>query len=226
MKSAVRYIFFILLLLPVFVCAQTKDSTVNDSARVIRPQDSLRINVKAATIVPDSTKNKHIPRKATIRSAIIPGWGQAYNKKYWKIPIVYAAIGIPVGTFIYNRKWYNRTRDAAKMLGSNPIDTANYRNRVHPNLYIFFDKSGTLPSLLNYRNEFRRSMDYSVVFALIAWGLNVVDATVDGHLKDFDVSDDLSLRIKPTILSGTTTAGVSFVFTIGRNPSKTITSLR
>jgi len=63
-------------------------------------------------------------------------------------------------------------------------------------------------------------MDYSVLFILVFWGLNVVDATVDGHLKEFDVSDDLSMHIKPIILSGSTTAGVSFVFTIGSKPAK------
>lgn len=170
--------------------------------------------------------NKHIPRRATIRSAIIPGWGQAYNKKYWKIPIVYAAIGVPVATFIYNKNWYNRTRAAARMLSATPIDTANYRNRVDEKLYVFFSRPSALPSLLNYRNEFRRNMDYSVLFVLVAWGLNVVDATVDGHLKEFDVSDDLSFHVKPTLLTGPTIAGISLVFTIGPKPAKNITSLR
>ena len=53
-------------------------------------------------------KKVHSPRKATLRSLIIPGWGQIYNKKYWKLPLVYAAIGIPAYTFTYNRKWYNK----------------------------------------------------------------------------------------------------------------------
>ncbi len=208
----------LILQLMVFVAgAQTKDTLVMDTGTVIK---------KNRPALPDTLlKEKHSPRKATIRSAIIPGWGQAYNKKYWKIPIVYAAIGIPVGTFLYNKRWYNRTRDAARMISADPIDTANYRQRVNEKLYIFFtDPTGSLPSLLNYRNEFRRNMDYSILFVLLTWGLNVIDATVDGHLKEFDVSDNLSMQIRPTILSGNTTAGISFVFTIGRNSPKTITS--
>jgi hypothetical protein len=208
----------LVLQLMVFVAdAQTKDTLVMDTGTAIK---------KNRTALPDTLlKEKHSPRKATIRSAIIPGWGQAYNKKYWKIPIVYAAIGIPVGTFLYNKRWYNRTRDAARMISADPIDTANYRQRVNEKLYIFFtDPTGSLPSLLNYRNEFRRNMDYSILFVLLTWGLNVIDATVDGHLKEFDVSDNLSMQIRPTILSGNTTAGISFVFTIGRNSPKTITS--
>ncbi|MFM9908023.1 MAG: DUF5683 domain-containing protein [Chitinophagaceae bacterium] len=205
--------------------AQKRDSL---SIKGTQSIDTAILAKKGAAAFRDSFgKSIHSPRKATIRSAIIPGWGQAYNKKYWKIPIVYAAIGVPVGTFLYNKKWYNKTRDAARMLGSDPIDTANYRQRVDVKLHIFFtNPERSLPSLLNYRNEFRRSMDYSILFILLTWGLNVVDATVDGHLKEFDVSDDLSFHIKPTILSGSTAVGLSLVFSIGRNSPKTITSLR
>lgn len=191
-------------------------------------QDSVSLSKDTAkptrTLIDTFSKKKHSPKKAAIRSAILPGWGQAYNGKYWKIPIVYTAIGIPVGTFLYNKKWYTKTRDAAKMLGSTPPDTANYRQRVDERLYTFFSTAGALPSLLNYRNEFRKGMDYSVLIALVFWGLNVVDATVDGHLKEFDVSDNLSLKIKPSILSGTTTAGLSLVFTIGPTETKRLNS--
>jgi len=164
-----------------------------------------------------NAKKKFIPRQATIRSAILPGWGQVYNKKYWKLPLVYAAVGIPVYAFIYNRGWYVKTRDAAKMLAI--ADTANWQNRVDPRLHVFFPGQDALGSLLNYRNEYRRDMDYSILFVLLAWGLNVVDATVDAHLKGFDISEDLSLKIKPTILTGTSAVGISLVLSIGKNDS-------
>lgn len=197
------------LLRPLQSCAQGGDSTPV---------------VKTALLPNDTARLKHNPRKATIRSAIIPGWGQAYNKKYWKVPIVYAAIGIPAYTFFYNKKWYNRTREAARMLSSDPLDTANYRQRVNEKLWVFFDNPNSVPSLLNFRNQYRRDMDYSVLIVLLMWGLNVVDATVDAHLKEFDINENLSLKIKPTLLQGSNTAGVSFVFSLGKNHSKTITS--
>lgn len=214
MRALLTILFF--QLLTVTVCAQSKDSTIIDSSSIQKA--SAKRNLE------DSLKSKHSPHKATIRSLIIPGWGQAYNKKYWKIPIVYTAIGIPIGTFIYNKKWYKETKMAAEMLGSTPPDTANYKTRVDEKLHYFFQTPGSLPSLLNYRNEFRKNMDYSILFVLVFWGLNVVDATVDGHLKDFDVNDNLSFHVKPVILSGSTTAGVSFVFTIGSRPAKNIIS--
>lgn len=181
---------------------------------------------KTRLVFDSSAAKKFSPRKAAILSAILPGAGQVYNRKYWKVPIVYAAIGIPVYLFFDNKKWYEKTRDAAKMLAN--ADTANYRSRVDPKLYIFFSEGGTnaLNSLLNYRNEFRKNMDYSIVFTLLFWGLNVIDATVDAHLKGFNISDDLSLKVRPTLLSGNSIAGVSLVLSIGKNHSKTLPSLR
>src|SRR5437762_6696763 len=75
--------------------SDTTKKIVRDSANIIK--DTLR-------------KKKHDPAKATRRSAIIPGWGQAYNHEYWKIPLVYGALAIPAATFAYNNKWYKKTR--------------------------------------------------------------------------------------------------------------------
>jgi len=140
---------------------------------------------------------RHSPRKAAIRSAIIPGWGQIYNGKYWKIPIVYTAIGIPAYLFFDNKTWYERTKYAyAVALTANP--TADSLAKVHSKLRPLVDRKST-NSLINYRNEFRKNMDYSVLFFLLFWALNIVDATVDAHLKDFNVTPDLSLKFKPAV---------------------------
>lgn len=212
--------FLLTLFIHSFTFSQQKDSV-----GVKRDSSLIKDTAGKAVITIDTTaKKKFIPRQATIRSAILPGWGQVYNKKYWKLPLVYAAVGIPVYSFFYNKGWYTKTRDAARMVANN--DTLDYKTRVDPKLHIFFSTPGALGSLLNYRNEFRRDMDYSILFTLLAWGLNVVDATVDAHLKGFDISEDLSLKIKPTILSGTSTAGVSLVFSIGKNDTYRRNQLR
>lgn len=161
----------------------------------------------------DTTKKKaeHSPRKATIRSAIIPGWGQAYNKKYWKIPIVYGALGTAAGFFIYNRKEYNDARDAYRY----KVDT------IASNDYLIKPKFRPVDaeSVRQYRIGVRQYVDYSVLIFLLLWGLNVVDATVDGHLKAFEVSDDLSMRVNPTLNPVTKQASVGLVFTFGKNNS-------
>src|SRR5690242_9499565 len=103
--------------LPLLSAAQRKDSlVVKDSLGTItignKPDTSKP--VKADSV----TRKKHSPRKAAISSAILPGLGQIYNKKYWKVPIVYTAIGIPVALYINNQKWYNRTKYALAVVSS------------------------------------------------------------------------------------------------------------
>jgi hypothetical protein len=188
---------------------------------IVYAQDSTTVKpivttvpTNAATIkVADTTKKKaeHSPRKATIRSAIIPGWGQAYNKKYWKIPIVYGALGTAAGFFIYNRKEYIDARDAYRY----KVDT------ISSNDYLIKPKFRPVDaeSVRQYRIGVRQYVDYSVLAFLLLWGLNVVDATVDGHLKAFEVSDDLSMRVNPTLNPVTKQASVGLVFTFGKNNS-------
>ncbi len=210
---------FFCLLLAGLVCghlafAQKKDSS---GLRVLGVDS---VAVKKVAI--DSTgRKKHSPRKATIRSAIIPGWGQAYNRSYWKIPVVYAALGITGVIFNYNRVQYNKVKYAYfYVINRNTADSTKFSiDNVDPQL-----KSRALAgdsySLQLYRNEFRKDLDYSVLFFLFFWALNVVDATVDGHLKDFDVSNDLSMKIKPSFNALPNTIGLSVVLNIGKHPVK------
>ena len=150
-------------------------------------QDSAYI--KQADTIPH-----HIPRLATKYSAIMPGLGQIYNKQYWKLPIVYGALAIPVATYIYNDDLYNKTKFAytAKFKAQNG-DNADLE-KIDPTL-----KNLSLGSLQSYRNSFRKDRDYSVLWFILGWGLNVVDATVSGHLKEFDVNSNLAISIKPTV---------------------------
>jgi hypothetical protein len=156
----------------------------------------------------DSLIKKHDPRKATRRSAIIPGWGQAYNREYWKIPLVYGALAIPAGLFVYNNNWYKKTKYAYEARYNADVngDTTGLA-AIDPQL-----KGLSAASLQSYRNSFRRDRDYSILFFLLAWGVNVIDATVYGHLKDFDVSNDLSMNVKPIFNPTTRTPGVTLTF--------------
>lgn len=176
------------------------------------------------------TRKKHDPRKATLYSAVCPGLGQIYNKKYWKLPLVYAAVGIPAYTFFYNKGWYNKCQKALAVLLDTPLTTAKL-NSVDPKLRVFVT-AGDDNSLRSYRNEFRQDQDYSILFFLLFWGLNVVDATVDAHLMDFDVSSELSMHLQPgpgaanqtgyTGYSMSNTTGISLVFDIHKAKYKPI----
>lgn len=151
-------------------------------------------------------KKKFNPKVATLRSAILPGWGQWYNKKYWKIPIVYGALGITAGVFFYNLKTYRQLRQA--VIYRLDSDTSNDR-LINPE---FVNLS--TESIRMYRNAFRQNIDYSVLVFFVFWGLNVVDATVDAHLKAFDVSPDITMKIRPSFNYPTGSAGVSLVFSL------------
>ncbi len=169
--------------------------------------DTVKMAATDSLIQKDSIK-KHDPRKATRRSALIPGWGQAYNKEYWKIPLVYGALAIPTVMFVYNNNWYQKTKFAyeAKYKAQYEKDSSDLA-LIDPELVNL-----STSSLQSYRNSFRRDRDFSVLFFLLAWGLQVVDATVFGHLKDFDVSNNLSMRVKPEFNSTTRTPGLMLSF--------------
>jgi hypothetical protein len=151
-------------------------------------------------------KVRSIASKAALKSALLPGLGQIYNKKYWKLPLVYGALAFPISTFNYNRTWYRKTRFA-------------YATRINKDTANFLSIDAELQplsssSLKLYRNEFRKNMDFSVIGLLLLWGLNVVDATVDGHLRTFDISDDLSLKVKPVISNNLSTGGISLTLNV------------
>lgn len=161
----------------------------------------------------DSSMLAHSPKKAALRSAILPGWGQIYNKKYWKLPIVYGALGTCAGVFFYNLSNYRDTRFAYRVkynMRVNRTDSALFAS-IKDNL-----KPLSEESLRFYRNQFRRDIDYSALVFLLLWGLNVVDASVDAHLKGFDVGPDLSLHFKPGYSEMARTNGLSLVLKIGK----------
>lgn len=176
-----------------------QDTLIMDGTKV----DTSGKNVLAL----DTALSKRFdPKKAIFRSAVLPGWGQAYNKKYWKIPIVYAALGTSAAVFFSNINTYNELRQAVIYKADN--DPSN-------DLLIRPEWRGArLETLQSFRNSYRQYVDYSALAFLLLWGLNVVDAAVDAHLKAFDVSDDLSIKIKPAYNYQTNTSGVSIVFSL------------
>lgn len=165
------------------------------------------------TLVEPEPLKKFDPRVATRRSAILPGWGQIYNKKYWKLPLVYGALGTTAGVFFYNIKTYKLLKLAFILKSDTiPANDAQIDDRF---------RNLSAGALRSYRNSFRQNVDYSVLFFIVFWGLNVVDATVDGHLKQFDVNDNLSFELKPGYSPMANTAGISLVLDIHPRKAKT-----
>jgi hypothetical protein len=194
--------------------ATTLFSSAQEKNKNVKPKDTVITRKPKVMNKYDSAFQAHSPRKAAIRSAIIPGLGQIYNKKYWKLPIVYAGLGISGGIFLYNLGEYRDTRFAYRVkynMRVNHTDSALY-SQIKPKLLPLSEES-----LRFYRSQFRRDIDYSALIFLLLWGLNVVDAAVDAHLKTFDVSPDLGLMIKPGYSEMAGTKGISLILKIGKN---------
>lgn len=211
-------ILFILLITAFFYKGSAQIADTSVTRKLLNAKDTL---VRSAEKNPvfketDSIKlkdpNHRSPGKAALRSAILPGLGQVYNKKWWKVPIVYAALGGTAWYFFDNRKWYKDFQLGYKVAynisqhgdstGYDKIKRFEVRDAVNKN------KQNELQS---YRDDFRRNIDYSAVYFVLAWALNVIDATVDAHLSTFDVSPDLSFKIQPGYSELANTSGVSFV---------------
>ena len=190
--KTIRLCFLLILLVSSanILFAQQELTSANKKTQATLARDSSQ----KSSIKDTTHKVRSNAGKASLRSAILPGLGQIYNKKYWKVPIVYGILAIPVSTFSYNSTWYKKTRFA--YAARSDKDTTNDK-LIAPELQPL-----ATASLKLYRNEFRKGMDFSILGLLVLWGLNVADAAVDGHLKSFDISDDLSMRLKPNLSTG------------------------
>lgn len=149
--------------------------------------DYTTVTPKADTLaVVDTEVQMHFAKKASRLSAILPGLGQAYNKKYWKIPIIYGALGTSTYFIIKNNKDYQKYRNA-------------YIARTDNDSTTFTTIKYTTDNIRLRRDFFRRNMELSIIITAGIYVLNIVDAAVDAHLFYFDVTNDLSMRIEPQV---------------------------
>ena len=205
-------IVFIIFFVPSIQLFAQKDTGVVKPAAKIIPKKE-KVNIFSI-----DTSKPYNPKVAILRSAIIPGWGQATNKKYWKMPIVYGALGTTAYIFFRNIKQFKEANAAYK----NAIDGISSNDSLIPEPY--YSVRNSPDRIKNFRNEVRQNVDYSVLFFIAFWGLNVVDAAVDAHLKTFDVGDNLSLQIKPGYSPMANTNGISLVLNIGKVKTKQVSS--
>jgi hypothetical protein len=217
MRKVFFIFFFTGLLFHLRLNAQHPDSmqVKQPSDSVLEKKDSIYTGKNTTQAARDSIEKrmKRNYHRATLYSAILPGAGQVYNKKYWKVPIIYAALGISAYAFFYNKNWYNKCQYALTVTVNGTTDQDSL-NAVDPQLMPFVNSDDT-NGLITYRDSFRKNQDYSVLFFLLFYGLNIVDATVDAHLKDFNVTSDLSFKIKPMFVPGAyPIGGVTLAFDI------------
>lgn len=203
--------------LAILVCIFINTAPVKGQVITAGP-DSVKVPVTQplATLGPQDDKSFFLddwgrPAKAALFSAIIPGLGQAYNKAYWKVPVVYAT-GATLGYFIIiNNNTYQDLRTALLIRRDNDPETVDKFSR-HPTLGEAYP-SGERNLRFN-RDTFRRNRDLTILLSVLAYGLNVAEAYVHAHLKEFDVTDDLSLRVEPNLMQVPGTANATPAFTL------------
>lgn len=162
----------------------------------------------------DTTKVRtQSPNRAALYSGVLPGLGQAYNKKYWKIPLIYAGFGVMGYFIVTNGKEYNKFNDAFKY--KNGDTTSGYYNE--------YVKKYTIDELRAGKDYYRRNRDLTIIVTSVWYILNIIDAAVDAYLFDYDVTDDLSLRVEPTfnprLFQSKIPAELKFTFRI-KSPNK------
>ena len=160
----------------------------------------------------------HSPKKATIYSAILPGLGQAYNKKYWKIPIIYAGFGT-LGYFIHwNNGNYKTMKQAYSDFTDDDPETSSYLDLEGAEYYDLTkepDITNFKTALSRQQDYYRRNRDLLIISTAVFYGLNIIDASVDAHFFDFDISEDLSMNWQPSMsyFSNQTVYGIHCSFT-------------
>ena len=138
---------------------------------------------------------KHSPKKATIMSAILPGLGQIYNRKYWKLPIIYGGFAGLVYSIGFADKRYQGFKEAFILRVDGDPATIDIYDPQLINNETKYSQDG----LLQLKDYYRRNRDLSYILTAGLYILNIIDANVDAHFFDFDISKDLTLHVNPLI---------------------------
>lgn len=169
-----------LIALSLFTFCSFNAFAQEDEKKEDKKESTETLQVEAATVIRDPI-DPLAPARAAFYSAVLPGLGQAYNKKYWKIPIVYAGLGIGMYFYLDNDKEYQRYRDA-------------YKRRLAGFEDDEFFGTVTDDGLREAQKTLRRNKEISLLVTIGIYALNIIDANVDAHLMQYNVDENLSLR--------------------------------
>ena len=188
------------MLKPFFVsCLLWCLSTSTLFAQALPASDSTTIRWEGKWSTPKE-RFQPIPKKAILYSAILPGLGQVYNRQYWKVPIIYAGMAAAFIAYDFNNSRYQQYKKAyIARIDNNPSTTDEFVG-----LY-------TDANLKTLQDSYKRFADMTILFTAVGFAIQSLDALTAAHLKNFDVSKDISFRFSPTVLpSGQ--IGIAMIF--------------
>lgn len=160
--------------------------------------DSLSKEIKRKTWIPD-------PTRATWMALIIPGGGQIYNRKYWKLPIFYGGFAGCAYALTWNGKMYRDYFDAYRDAANGNWTSTSITDLIPPSYMNQVSKDRLVDLLRRRKDTFRRYRDLSIFAFIAVYLLSVVDAYVDAELSNFDISPDLSMKVEPAVIDTRTT---------------------
>jgi hypothetical protein len=174
----------------IFVCLFAHSNAFSQNNTIPAKRDTNIIAPKKTEVVKDSARLaiEEMPRIAARRSAILPGLGQIYNKRWWKVPLVYGGFfGIGL-VYEFNQRNYKIFLKEAQFRQENPGETQNP-------LYAPYTTEG----IINIKDAYRRNRDLSILGGLGFYAINIIDAYIDAKFFRFDLSDELSIQVKPSV---------------------------
>lgn len=175
--------------------------------------DSLTNIIAGEKIEPVQKGRKFVPKRAAMFSAAFPGLGQAYNRKYWKIPILYAGIAATAWGINWNNTRYSLYRNAyIDLMDSDPnskryLDIPSVYTREELEDRINANPGTFETTFEKRRDSYRRDRDLLIIVMVGVYVINIIDANVDAHLADFDVSNDLTMNVSPTLMGSLADTG-------------------
>ena len=218
-RLALRLVLLALVLVGTKAQAQVFDPTAPTTPTIIRPDTA---EAREVVVSPQAKRNKAAadsakrteymfrafgykgirltrPGKAALLAAVLPGAGQIYNRRYWKLPLVYGALGGTIYGEYFYQTHYSEFADAVNAVEADAtnLQDANGTGQVRSNAAKVRSLEGLRSGVVFYRGY----RDIFYLYIGLAYGLQIVDALVDAHLKDFDVSDDLSFHWEPTMMA-------------------------
>lgn len=196
-----RLIFICLLTLIALAVKAQQPDTVKTKSRpdsvgptavhpILKP---FKPQVKVKTYHPDST---HSPHKAVMRSLMVPGWGQVYNHRWWKVPIIYGGLSLLGVAIVYNQHYFHEYVTEAKYLRDNV-------NSNVPNPYPQYKGLGLgYQAFFDAAESNRRNRDLSILGVLGAWGINIIDAYIDAKFQhSYTMDNNLGFKLEPTLIN-------------------------
>lgn len=167
-------------------------STKNDS---VKTRKFVPKPKKEKVYHPDST---HSPHTAIIRSIIIPGWGQVYNHRWWKVPLIYGGLGLLGYAEVYNAHYYNEFLAVSKYVEHGTMPKLGDKYYLQYTEYV----SAGSTALYDATDGYRRDRDLCILGIIGAWGINVIDAYIDAKfMHSYSMDNNLSIKIKPGLIN-------------------------